>query len=139
MEKAQGFTLIELLVVAVIIGILAGSAYPAYKSYMLRANRSDAKNELQKAQLIQSSLHILKPTYSTSENDVRLPTNLGLSTDHQYYIFTIISAGKTTYSMKAVARAGTMQADDKAQCTTLVINQDNAHYDASGTNNDQCW
>ena len=133
MEKAQGFTLIELLVVTLIIGILAGSAYPAYKSYTLSANRSDAQNELQKAQLVQSSWHILNPDYSNAIDDVGLPNN------HNYYTFSIISAGRATYSMKAIAKLGTMQANDKAQCTTLVIDQDNAHYDASGTNNDQCW
>ncbi|ABM02160.1 pilus assembly protein [Psychromonas ingrahamii 37] len=133
MKKAQGFTLVELLVVIAIIGILAGIAYPTYKSYTLHANRSDAKNELQKAQLVQSSWHILNPDYSMVSADVGLPDN------HNYYTFTIISAGSTTYAMKAVAKAGTMQANDKAECTTLVINQDNAHYDASDTNNDQCW
>ncbi|PKH01568.1 pilus assembly protein [Psychromonas sp. MB-3u-54] len=133
MKKAQGFTLIELLVVIVIIGILASIAYPNYKSYMLSVNRSDAINELQKAQLVQSSLHILNPTYSTVAGDVGLPDN------HSYYTFTIISAGRSTYVMKAVAKAGTMQANDKSQCTTLVINQDNLHSDDQGDPNDECW
>ncbi|MFT7052771.1 MAG: type IV pilus assembly protein PilE [Psychromonas sp.] len=135
MQKSQGVTLIELLVVIAIIGILASVAYPSYKSYLLRANRGDAKAELQKAQLQQSSLHILSPTYSTTEADVGLPNN------HDYYTFTIISAGKTTYLMKAVAKAGTIQADDETQCTTLVINQDSAHYknDLATLANDDCW
>ncbi|MFT6926393.1 MAG: type IV pilus assembly protein PilE [Psychromonas sp.] len=135
MKKAQGVTLIELLVVIAIIGILAAIAYPSYKSYLLRANRGDAKAELQKAQLMQSSLHILSPTYSTITAEVGLPS------DHDYYTFTVISAGKTTYLMKAVAKAGTIQADDDAQCTTLIINQDSAHYkdDSATLGNDDCW
>ncbi|WP_372880313.1 type IV pilin protein [Psychromonas sp.] len=135
MEKKQGFTLIELLIVIAIIGILAGIAYPSYKSYLLKTNRGDAKAELTKAQLMQSSLHILSPTYSALEADVGLPA------DHDYYTFTIVSAGRTTYVMKAVAKAGTIQADDVLQCTTLVINQDSQHYqDDSGTlPNEQCW
>ncbi|MFQ3175195.1 MAG: type IV pilus assembly protein PilE [Psychromonas sp.] len=133
MQKAQGFTLIELLVVIVIIGILASIAYPNYKSYMLNVNRSDAINELQKAQLVQSSLHILSTDYSTVIADVGLPS------DHKYYTFTITSAGRNTYVMKAVAKKKTMQADDQAECTTLVIDQDNAHYDGLGVDNDKCW
>lgn len=135
MERKQGFTLMELLIVIAIIGILATVAYPSYKSYMLKANRGDAKAELTKAQLRQTSLHILSPVYSTSAADVGLPAT------HDYYTFTVISADRTTYLMKAVAKAGTIQADDDPDCTTLVINQDSQHYqDDSGTlSNDQCW
>ena len=135
MERDQGFTLIELLVVIAIIGILALIAYPSYKSYMLKANRSDAKTELMKAQLMQTSLRILSPAYSTSEADIGLPAN------HQYYTFTVVSAGASTYLMKAVAKTGSIQADDDPQCTTLVINQDSGHYknDLGTLANDQCW
>jgi type IV pilus assembly protein PilE len=115
MKKVIGFTLIELLIVIVIIGILASIAYPSYQSHLLKTRRADAKMELIKAQLKQTAFHILNPTYSNDESTVGLVNS-------DYYTFTVISAGKTTYSMKAVAKG--RQIGDSG-CTTLTINHDN--------------
>jgi len=119
----KGFTLIELLVVIAIIGILGSIAYPSFQSHMLKARRGDAKAELIKAQLKQTSLHILNPSYSDDESE------LGL-VDSEYYTFSVVSAAATTYSMQAVA-IGTQTSD--SDCLTLTIDQDSNHTD------DDCW
>ena len=125
MKKKAGFTLIELLIVIAIMGILGSIAYPAFQSYLLKARRSDAKTELIKAQMKQSSFHILSPTYSNDKSELSL-------IDSDYYSFSVVSAGITTYSMQAVAKTGTMQVND-AGCTTLTVDQDSNH------TNDDCW
>ena len=40
-RRQHGFTLMELMIVVVIIGILSGVAFPAYKAYVDRAKRSE--------------------------------------------------------------------------------------------------
>ena len=41
--RQQGFTLIELMIAVAVVGILAGIAWPSYKYYVMRANRSAAQ------------------------------------------------------------------------------------------------
>ncbi len=125
MKRVVGFTLIELLVVIAIIGILGSIAYPSFQSHMIKARRGEAQTELIKAQLKQTSLHILNPAYSDDEAEIGLVNS-------DYYTFSVISAGTTTYSMQAVAKVGTTQNNDTG-CTTLNINQDSAH------TNEDCW
>lgn len=133
MKKTQGVTLIELLIVIAIVGIIGSIAYPSYQSYIIKTRRGDAKTELTKAQLKQSSLYILNPSYSSVEAD------LGLPASHDYYTFSVVSATATSYSMKAVAKSGTTQDKDETACKTLFVDQNSSHTSDGSTNNEQCW
>jgi type IV pilus assembly protein PilE len=132
MESKSGFTLIELLVVIAIVAILSVFAYPSYQSHIIYSRRADAQTELLKAQLKQSNFYILG-NYSNTVASVGLPM------DHHYYTFSIVSAGKKTYLMKAVAKMGTTQSNDEVACQTLFIDQDSKHTSNGSTDNDQCW
>jgi len=115
MKKIIGFTLIELLVVIAIVGIISSVAYPSYQSHLLKTRRGEAITELLKAQLKQSSLHILASSYSTDK------TALGLI-DSDNYTYSVISASNTTYVMQATANTGSLQESDTG-CTTLSIDE----------------
>ncbi|WP_022941386.1 type IV pilin protein [Psychromonas hadalis] len=125
MKIKAGFTLIELLVVIAIIGILGSIAYPSFQSHMLKARRGDAKAELIKAQMKQTSLHILG-NYSSSL------TTVGLSASTDYYDFRIYSVSANTYSIEAKAISTAMQNNDTG-CTTLTTDQD------SNQTPPDCW
>ncbi len=45
-KSSSGFTLIELMVVVVIVAVLTLVAYPAYQSFVVKANRAEAKSYL---------------------------------------------------------------------------------------------
>jgi type IV pilus assembly protein PilE len=126
MKIVVGFTLIELLIVIAIIGILGSIAYPSFQSHMIKARRGDAQTELVKAQLKQTSLHILNPSYTSNLASVGLPT----STD--YYDFRIYSVSAITYSLEAKAISTASQNNDTG-CTTLTTDQDSNH------DNPDCW
>ncbi|WP_354625383.1 type IV pilin protein [Psychromonas sp. MME2] len=132
MKKIAAFTLIELLIVIAIIALLASITYPSYLSYLITMRRSDAQAVLIKAQLKQSSLHILNPTYSVDKSE------LGLLDNH-YYNFTTLSASASTYLIKATAKMGTSQADDETACKTLYVDQNSSHTSDGSTPNEQCW
>lgn len=132
MLRTRGFTLIELLITMAIIGILAMVAYPAFQSHLIKSHRSEAQTELIKAQLKQSGLHILSPTYSTVKADIGL-------VDSQYYTFSVVSAANSTFVLKAVVKSGSGQENDESACKTLFIDQDSNHTSDGSTSNESCW
>lgn len=123
MNNQAGLTLIELLVVIAILAIISSVAYPSYQSYLFKVQRGEAKVALIKAQLQQSSIHILNPNYSDDVNTLGLIDNVD-------YIFSVVSASSSTYLLQAVAQGS--QTGDTG-CTTLTIDQDSQKTPLS------CW
>lgn len=123
MKNIAGFTLIELLITITIIGIISSIAYPSYQSQLLKTRRCDAITELIKAQLQQTSLHILNPSYSNNKSELGLINS-------EYYSYAVISADDTSYVIQAMAEG--KQASDTG-CTTLTIDQNSNHTPVA------CW
>jgi len=55
---ANGFTLIEVLIAVIIIGIIAGIAYPNYVKFVTEARRSDATTNLTRIAALQNRFYL---------------------------------------------------------------------------------
>ena len=133
MKQVFGFTLVELLVAVFILAILSAIAYPSYQHFVIKARRAEAQAELMKAQITQSSYHILNPSYLADSESVALPLN------HDFYHFSVVSASNNTYLMKAVAKDNTSQVHDDIDCQTLFIDQENLKTSDGVLDNSECW
>lgn len=67
----RGITLIELLVVILIVGILASIGMVSYRSYLVRARRSDAKTALEQIRASQEMRRAERGAYSSSVTELR--------------------------------------------------------------------
>jgi len=133
MDRKLGFTLIELLVVVAILATLSTIAYPSYQHVVLSTRRADAQHELTKAQLVQSNHFITHPSYIALANEVGLPN------EHDYYVFSVISASAEGYLMRAVVKLNSSQDNDKEECKSLYIDQNNNKTQDGYIDNTHCW
>ena len=130
----NGFTLIEVMIVVAIIGILAAVAYPAYTSYLVRANRSIATAHLLDIATRQQQYRLDARTFG-SLSDIGMGTPSEVS---KHYAVSLDGAPTATaFSAQAVPTGSQLAQDTK--CGTLKINQAGTKsVTGSGTVAD-CW
>src|SRR3990167_1027276 len=129
-----GFTLIELLITFIIIAILAAILTPAYRSYILKSNRSDAVRSLQNTQILQEKYRVNNTSYGTL-------ANLGMSTSASNSIgglYTITIPTNTTSSYTLSAAAVSTQTSDTA-CTNFTITYATGTTTLSSAPQTDCW
>jgi type IV pilus assembly protein PilE len=126
-SRAAGVTLIELMIVLLIVAILAGIAFPAYQSHIVRTNRAAAR-----ACLMEHS-QLLERYYTTNLTYVGVTLPLGCDQDANMqtrYTFAAPTLTQRTYVLAATP-IGVQLAKD-TQCGTLTIDQASVR-DATGT------
>lgn len=120
-QRQPGFTLIELLIVLVVVGLLAGVAYPSYSNYLKRSARADARAELLRMQLAVEKQRVAKIGASPA-----LPTTWTTTAAvAQHYQFSLQPVGAQDYQLIAQALASDVQASDEqagvACCRLMLI------------------
>ncbi|RUO74419.1 prepilin-type cleavage/methylation domain-containing protein [Pseudidiomarina sediminum] len=121
--KSAGMTLIEIMIVIVIVGILAGVAYPNFVDYVREARRADAMGQLLTLQMAQEEYRLKNAAYANI-------ATLGITLSSDYYDFSVTNIGAETYTLTATAK-GT-QVNDSG-CTSMTLNQNDQKAPAA------CW
>jgi type IV pilus assembly protein PilE len=142
-ERPGGYTLVELMIAVVIVAILSAIAIPAYRSYVQRSQRTEAKTALLRAQGAQEKFFVQYNRYATALAPA-VPAGLGTPTTTETGLYTLALAltdGGTGFRVTATVRAGGAQADD-ARCATLSIDNNGlkvARNSAGADTTQDCW
>jgi type IV pilus assembly protein PilE len=143
MRKRQtGVTLMELMTVMVIIAILASIAIPGYRSYVMRANRTDAKTSLM---FYSGALERCYTRYNSyaynSDVSVGCTVSFPQASESGYYSITTdssVSGARSASAFTLVAVPQGKQANDTG-CGQLLLDQTNKK-ERSGTKSvAECW
>lgn len=144
-HRQQGVTLIELVVVMIIVGILAAVAIPSYRSYVLRSQRSDAKDALLALATQQEKHYLQCNTYGTT---IAAATNCAAgevqgaaASKNGWYTLAIVAGNATTFTVRATAVNGQNQWQDTA-CRDFTVTQAGvrtARDSGTADNSAECW
>ena len=145
LRRQRGVTRIELVIVMIIIGFLAAVAISSYRAYVIRSQRSDAKDALLALANQQEKHYLLCNTFAsaidaaTSCAEGRLQ---GASLSRNgWYSLAISAANATTFTVTATAVIGEDQYQDRA-CRVFIVDQAGVRTaaDSGGADNtDECW
>jgi type IV pilus assembly protein PilE len=145
MHSQRGVTLIELVVVMIIVGILTAIAIPSYRNYVIRSQRSDAKDAVLALATQQEKHYLQCNTYASA---IAGATNCAANqlqgtaaSKNGWYQLTIPGGDATTFSVRATAIAGQNQYQDGA-CRSFTVTQAGVRsaLDSGGADNTaECW
>ena len=142
-----GMTLIELLIVLVIVGILAGVAWPSFREAVHKSRRADAMSALTEIMQAQERWRANNPAYKAAlTSPVLAGTRTTSQAGHYALSITDNSATATAYTATATVVTGSAQASDTpCQVMRVVVNGGNIGYTSGASSDvtngqpDPCW
>ncbi|MGH8241714.1 MAG: type IV pilin protein [Steroidobacteraceae bacterium] len=131
-RRNAGVTLIELITVMVVIGVLTSIALPAYRNYVIRANRADAKAA---TLAMAGQLERCFTRFNAYDNAGCTVVLTNVPSANGTYL-TSATRTATTFLVSAVPQG--KQADDTG-CATFRLNQANARSVSGAKGVPECW
>lgn len=141
-RQNSAFTLVELMITVAIMAILSTIAYASYRSYIVRANRTEAKMALLQIQTAEEKFYLQNNRYVTAAGDMPnkptdSPPGLGIDTttaSGNYQLNVVPNPDNQSYQATATAQGA--QATDDATCKTFTIDNTGTKFPAESTG---CW
>jgi type IV pilus assembly protein PilE len=140
----SGFTLIEAMIVVVVLAILAAIAVPSYRSYLLRAQRTEATAALLRAAAAQEKFFLQQNRYA-SDLAAAPPAGLGQSavTERGYYTITntVTEPSGDGFRVTATPRNGGGQQQDSL-CAQFQLDHNGVRGARNAADEDataNCW
>jgi len=134
---------VELMIAVVIAAILAAIAIPGYRSYVQRAQRTEAKSALLRIQVAQEKFFVQNNRYATALAPA-VPDGLGVpaTTETGLYALTIVSLdGGNGFRVTATPRRGGAQ-DDDSRCASFTVDHSGLKGALNAAGEDsaaECW
>lgn len=145
MRSQRGITLIELMVVVAIVAILASIAVPAYREYVLRANRTEARAALLALATAQEKFYLQCNSYaanlSTSATDCD-DSNLQLSDESERGFYTIAITSGDAQGWTATATPSGLPQSKDLKCQEFQLSSTglkSAENSGGSDNSLECW
>jgi type IV pilus assembly protein PilE len=133
-------TLVELMVTVAIVAILGAIAYPSYRSYVLRSNRTDAVRALtQAAQILQRCYSEVYAFVGCAGIPPAAPA-VELSPNGHYNLDGATTAGPPATFLLVAVPTGSQTQD--ATCAKFTLDQTGQEVAVDSSGNDQstvCW
>ena len=133
----RGFTLIEAMIVVAILGIIVAFGYPSYRDQVMKSRRADGMAALLELADRMERHYSDAGTYTKADgNDIAVADVFpGFSSD--YYTLTIDSQDAVKFTVSAVPKTGSSQADDK--CGTFTLTSLGVKSVSKSGMQDKCW
>jgi type IV pilus assembly protein PilE len=151
LQPTKGFTLIELMVAVAVTGILATIAVTSYRSFVLRAHRTEAKSALLDMASLEERFLSTSTTggYSSNPTDLGYPAGFPIAFGSGYYniptadfvVVLPVVATATPGSFRITGVAIGTQVSDTA-CATYTVTSAGARTaktQAGIDNTTTCW
>jgi type IV pilus assembly protein PilE len=134
-----GVTLLELMAVVMVIGILSMIAMPSYRQYVMRAQRTEAKNALLQLATNQERFYLANRRYGLTADLTALGFPSGKSEKGTYSLAVTSANTGTTYTATASpTTGGAIDMSLDAMCTSFSMTAQGERT-ATGSAPDTCW